>query len=153
MRPVAAGYLLSAALFCSVSCSQMDSSSDGQEAAVPFQDVWHRSFCNSRETLVDIVSEYPHETGHFFKPPCVPLWRCTGCCGDETLECTPEETRSIHLQVMRVDPDLGKAQQEVMKFTEHTRCVCKPRKESLRKGRYVLISPFMLCSAMRPKAA
>uniref|UniRef100_A0A8D2JJA1 Platelet-derived growth factor (PDGF) family profile domain-containing protein n=1 Tax=Varanus komodoensis TaxID=61221 RepID=A0A8D2JJA1_VARKO len=66
---------------------------------VPFEEVWSRSYCRARETLVDVLQEFPHEAEHIFKPPCVPLWRCAGCCGDESLECTPTETRTVELQV------------------------------------------------------
>lgn len=48
---------------------------------------------------MDVHSEFPHEVEHIFKPPCVPLWRCSGCCGDESLECVAVETRTIDLEV------------------------------------------------------
>uniref|UniRef100_A0A8D0GVT1 Platelet-derived growth factor (PDGF) family profile domain-containing protein n=1 Tax=Sphenodon punctatus TaxID=8508 RepID=A0A8D0GVT1_SPHPU len=89
---------------------------------VPFEEVWSRSYCRSRETLVDVLSEFPHEAEHVFKPPCVPLRRCAGCCGDESLECVAVETRTV---VVRVSPIQGLSRQEEMRFTEHGRCVCR----------------------------
>uniref|UniRef100_A0A8D0DWL3 Platelet-derived growth factor (PDGF) family profile domain-containing protein n=1 Tax=Salvator merianae TaxID=96440 RepID=A0A8D0DWL3_SALMN len=113
-----------------------DSSSDRLSATVvPFEEVWSRSYCRARETLVDVLSEFPHEAEHIFKPPCVPLWRCAGCCGDESLECIAVETRTIELQVLRVSPILGRTRQEDMKFTEHTRCACRPRRKRLKSER------------------
>ncbi|XP_053122721.1 snake venom vascular endothelial growth factor toxin ICPP-like [Hemicordylus capensis] len=133
----AAGSLLlaAAALFCAFSCSQLASPSDRPAGVVPFEEVWRRSYCRARETLVDVLSEFPHEAEHIFKPPCVPLWRCAGCCGDESLECVAEETRTVDLQVVRVSPILGTTRQEVMTFTEHTRCVCRPRRKRLKSER------------------
>lgn len=49
--------------------------------------------------LVDIVSEYPSEVEHLFSPSCISLQRCTGCCGDETLQCVPVETANVTMQV------------------------------------------------------
>lgn len=49
--------------------------------------------------LVDIVSEYPSEVEHMFSPSCISLQRCTGCCGDETLQCVPVEMANVTMQV------------------------------------------------------
>lgn len=69
---------------------------------MPFQVVWGRSYCRAMEKLVDILSEYPHEMQYMFSPSCVPLLRCTGCCGDEALHCVPVETTNVTMQVGRV---------------------------------------------------
>lgn len=66
---------------------------------VPFQEVWGRSYCRTRERLVDIVTEYPSEVQYLFSPSCVSLKRCTGCCGDERLQCVPVETTNVTMQV------------------------------------------------------
>ncbi|XP_040105555.1 vascular endothelial growth factor A isoform X3 [Oryx dammah] len=64
-----------------------------------FMDVYQRSFCRPIETLVDIFQEYPDEIEFIFKPSCVPLMRCGGCCNDESLECVPTEEFNITMQV------------------------------------------------------
>ncbi|XP_062995777.1 snake venom vascular endothelial growth factor toxin ICPP-like [Elgaria multicarinata webbii] len=135
MPPSAAGYLLAAAAFCGLPRAQPVSSSDQSAGVVPFEEVWRRSYCRARETLVDVLQEFPHEAEHIFKPPCVPVWRCAGCCGDESLECVALETRTVELQVVRVSPILGTTRQEELKFTEHTRCVCRPRRKRLKSER------------------
>ncbi|XP_024076836.2 placenta growth factor-like, partial [Terrapene carolina triunguis] len=91
----------------------------------PFEEVWSRSYCRALETLVDVLGEFPHEAEHVFKPSCVPLRRCAGCCGDEDLECVAVETRPVAMQVVRLSPIQGKSQQEEMRFTEHSRCACR----------------------------
>lgn len=62
-------------------------------------DVYQRSYCRPIETLVDIFQEYPDEIEYIFKPSCVPLMRCGGCCNDEGLECVPTEEFNITMQV------------------------------------------------------
>ena len=66
---------------------------------VKFMDVYQRSFCRPIETLVDIFQEYPDEIEFIFKPSCLPLIRCGGCCNDESLECVPTEEFNITMQV------------------------------------------------------
>lgn len=130
------GCLLAAALLCCVSGIKAASPSDRPAGVVPFQEVWSRSYCRARETLVEVLSEFPREAAeHIFKPPCVPLWRCGGCCGDEALECVPLETRPVELQVVRLSPVLGTTRQEALTFTEHTRCACRPRRKRLKTER------------------
>lgn len=68
---------------------------------MPFQVVWGRSYCRAMEKLVDVLSEYPQETQYMFSPSCVPLLRCTGCCGDEALHCVPVEMTNVTMQVGR----------------------------------------------------
>uniref|UniRef100_A0A8C8SR14 Platelet-derived growth factor (PDGF) family profile domain-containing protein n=1 Tax=Pelusios castaneus TaxID=367368 RepID=A0A8C8SR14_9SAUR len=68
-------------------------------AVIPFEEVWSRSYCRTLETLVDVLGEFPHEAEHVFKPACVLLRRCAGCCGDEDLECVAVETHPVAMQV------------------------------------------------------
>lgn len=73
--------------------------SPSSDAVVKFMDVYRRSYCRPIETLVDIFQEYPDEIEYIFKPSCVPLMRCAGCCNDESLECVPTEEFNITMQV------------------------------------------------------
>ncbi|KFO36195.1 Vascular endothelial growth factor A [Fukomys damarensis] len=100
---------------------------------VKFMDVYKRSYCRPIETLVDIFQEYPDEIEYIFKPSCVPLMRCGGCCNDESLECVPTEEFNITMQIMRIKPHQGQHIGE-MSFLQHSRCECrcdKPRRQNL----------------------
>ncbi|XP_038262734.1 placenta growth factor [Dermochelys coriacea] len=109
-----------------------NSTSEGQ--VLPFQEVWGRSFCRPLEMLVDIVSEYPSEVEHMFSPSCVSLQRCTGCCGDETLQCVPVETANVTMQLLKMKP-AGQVPYVELSFTEHRQCECRPRRDTLKSGR------------------
>ncbi|KAM8946379.1 vascular endothelial growth factor A, long form isoform 2-T2 [Pelodytes ibericus] len=99
---------------------------------VPFLKVFERSICQVRETMVDIYQEYPEEVEYIFKPSCVPLMRCSGCCNDETLECVPSEWYNITMQIMSIKPH--KSQHIIdMSFQQHSRCECRLKKDAISK--------------------
>ncbi|KAM3930725.1 vascular endothelial growth factor A, long form isoform 3-T3 [Leptodactylus fuscus] len=95
---------------------------------VPFMNVYERSMCQVRETLVDIYQEYPDEVEFIFKPSCVPLMRCSGCCSDENLECVPTEWYNVTMQILRMRPHLSQHYIE-KSFHQHSRCECRQKKE------------------------
>uniref|UniRef100_A0A8C2RU80 Vascular endothelial growth factor A n=1 Tax=Capra hircus TaxID=9925 RepID=A0A8C2RU80_CAPHI len=97
-----------------------------------FMDVYQRSFCRPIETLVDIFQEYPDEIEFIFKPSCVPLMRCGGCCNDESLECVPTEESNITMQIMRIKPHQSQHIGE-MSFLQHNKCECRPKKDKARQ--------------------
>ncbi|XP_020640765.1 vascular endothelial growth factor A, long form isoform X1 [Pogona vitticeps] len=95
---------------------------------ISFLDVFDRSACRPLETMVDIFQEYPDEVEYIFKPSCVPLKRCAGCCNDEALECVPTAVRNITMEIMRIKHLQGQ-HISLMSFQEHSRCECRPKKE------------------------
>ncbi|XP_051005325.1 placenta growth factor isoform X2 [Acomys russatus] len=110
-------------------------SSTEVEVVVPFNDVWNRSFCRPIQKLVDIMDEYPDEVAHLFRPSCVLLSRCSGCCGDESLQCVPLKKANITMQVMKISPVVKQHSQVEMTFSQDVLCECrrktkKPRKRS-----------------------
>ncbi|KAM4834887.1 vascular endothelial growth factor A, long form, partial [Thomomys bottae] len=98
---------------------------------VKFMEVYQRSYCRPIETLVDVFQEYPDEIEYIFKPSCVPLMRCGGCCNDEALECVPTEESNITMQIMRIKPHQGQHIGE-MSFLQHSKCECRPKKDRAR---------------------
>lgn len=68
-------------------------------AVLTFREIWNRSFCRPLEQLVDVITEFPNEVEYIFRPSCVSLQRCGGCCGDEGLRCVPVETSTVTMQV------------------------------------------------------
>nr|APB93447.1 vammin-1' [Vipera ammodytes ammodytes] len=121
-----AAYLLAVAILF---CIQGWPSGTVQGQVRPFLEVHERSACQARETLVPILQEYPDEISDIFRPSCVAVLRCSGCCTDESLKCTPVGKHTVDLQIMRVNPRTQSSKMEVMKFTEHTACECRPRRK------------------------
>ncbi|XP_014339271.2 vascular endothelial growth factor A isoform X2 [Latimeria chalumnae] len=94
-------------------------------------DVYNRSFCQPKEMLVSINTEYPEEVEHIFVPSCVPLQRCAGCCTDEQLECVPTKTHIIIMEIMKTR--YLSSEFVHLPFVQHSLCECKPKKD---KGRF-----------------
>ncbi|NXO52853.1 PLGF factor, partial [Aramus guarauna] len=103
-------------------------------AVLTFREIWNRSFCRPLEQLVDVITEFPNEVEYIFRPSCVSLQRCGGCCGDEGLRCVPVETSTVTMQLLKIKPN-GEAPYVEMAFTEHKRCECRPRQDLMRLGR------------------
>ncbi|XP_072356306.1 vascular endothelial growth factor Ab isoform X3 [Scyliorhinus torazame] len=95
---------------------------------IKFMEVWNKSYCRPIETLVDILQEHPTEVEHIFKPSCVLLMRCGGCCSDEGLECVPTEVHDVAMEVMKIKPHQGDHITQ-MNFVQHSKCICRPKKE------------------------
>ncbi|XP_064368369.1 placenta growth factor isoform X3 [Dromaius novaehollandiae] len=102
----------------------------GSEAPVTFREIWNRSFCRPLEQLVDVITEFPNEVEYIFRPSCISLQRCGGCCGDEGLRCVPVEMSTVTMQLLKIKPS-GEAPYVEMAFTQHKRCECRSMVEIL----------------------
>ncbi|XP_008311403.2 vascular endothelial growth factor A-like isoform X1 [Cynoglossus semilaevis] len=116
---------------------------EGGDKVLEFYEVWTKSMCRPVEQFVDIEQELPGLAGHFFLPACVLLWRCSGCCGDEGLECSPLKERNVTLQVKRIVP-LISSQLTELTFVEHESCECRirPTQKSERNTESVMKKPW-----------
>ncbi|XP_042296491.1 vascular endothelial growth factor B isoform X2 [Sceloporus undulatus] len=100
------------------------------EEVVRFLDVYNRSSCQPKETMVSVMSEHPYMVNHIVMPSCVALKRCAGCCADESLECMPTQTRELVMEVMlTLFPHFHLNQ---LTFLEHTQCTCRSKKTFYR---------------------
>ncbi|XP_074766078.1 placenta growth factor isoform X4 [Athene noctua] len=79
-----------------------------EPAVLTFRDIWNRSLCRPLEQLVDVITEFPNEVEYIFRPSCVSLRRCGGCCGDEGLRCVPVETNTVTMQAPAGPDEAGK---------------------------------------------
>ncbi|KAK9391167.1 vascular endothelial growth factor B [Crotalus adamanteus] len=92
---------------------------------IRFLEVYNRSVCQPKETMVSVTAEHPSLGSHIMIPSCVALSRCTGCCSDDSLNCVPRRSREVILEVMA--SLFASRYITQLTFEEHLECMCRPK--------------------------
>uniref|UniRef100_A0A3Q2QK34 Vascular endothelial growth factor D n=1 Tax=Fundulus heteroclitus TaxID=8078 RepID=A0A3Q2QK34_FUNHE len=85
---------------------------------------WQRTQCMPRETCVDVAKELGTDPSVFFKPPCVSVHRCGGCCNQEGITCRNTSTVYVNKTVLSVIPFKFVPEPVLIKVANHTACRC-----------------------------
>ncbi|XP_036952230.1 vascular endothelial growth factor D [Acanthopagrus latus] len=85
---------------------------------------WQRTQCMPRETCVDVAKELGTDPSMFFKPPCVSVHRCSGCCNQEGVTCKNTTTVYVNKTVLSVIPFKFVPEPVLIKVANHTECRC-----------------------------
>ncbi|XP_072277581.1 snake venom vascular endothelial growth factor toxin ICPP-like isoform X4 [Pyxicephalus adspersus] len=99
-----------------------------------WSDIYNRSKCQPRWVLLNLLHEFPQFSEFLFKPACVSVQRCAGCCLDEAQSCYPLQSQIVKMEVQRTKS----FQEEYTNISviQHTDCECRqhplPRPPPLR---------------------
>ncbi|XP_028566508.2 vascular endothelial growth factor B [Podarcis muralis] len=94
---------------------------------VRFLEVFSRSACQAKETMVSLDKEYPDLViSHLIVPSCVALKRCVGCCADESAQCMPSRTYTVTMEVLLLSK-FQRSHLQQLTFEEHATCECRPK--------------------------
>ncbi|XP_044286171.1 vascular endothelial growth factor D, partial [Varanus komodoensis] len=86
---------------------------------------WQRTQCVPRETCVEVAKELGSSTKTFFKPPCVNVYRCGGCCNEESLSCVNTSTSYVSKMLFEISLPLMNVPDPIqVKIANHTDCKC-----------------------------
>ncbi|XP_039650122.1 vascular endothelial growth factor D isoform X2 [Perca fluviatilis] len=85
---------------------------------------WQRTQCMPRETCIDVAKELGTDPSMFFKPPCVSVHRCSGCCNQEGVTCRNTTTVYVNKTVLSVIPFNFVPEPVLIKVANHTECRC-----------------------------
>ncbi|XP_016345331.1 vascular endothelial growth factor D isoform X1 [Sinocyclocheilus anshuiensis] len=90
-------------------------------------DEWQKTQCMPRETCVDVAKELGTNTAVFFKPPCVSVFRCGGCCNKEGVTCRNTSVTYVNKTILSVSLAQYKTGPEpvLVKIANHTECMCQ----------------------------
>ncbi|RMC13992.1 hypothetical protein DUI87_09076 [Hirundo rustica rustica] len=95
---------------------------------------WRKTQCMPREVCVDVGKEFGATTNTFFKPPCVSIYRCGGCCNSEGLQCMNISTNYISKTLFEITVPLSHGPKPVtVSFANHTSCRCMSKLDVYRQ--------------------
>ncbi|KAM8975707.1 vascular endothelial growth factor D [Pelodytes ibericus] len=86
---------------------------------------WQKTQCMPRETCVDVGKDLGTVTSTFYKPPCVSVYRCGGCCNEEGASCVNTSTSYITKTLFEISVPLTQAPEPInVRIANHTSCKC-----------------------------
>ncbi|XP_038841217.1 vascular endothelial growth factor D [Salvelinus namaycush] len=111
-------------------------------------DEWQKTQCMPRETCVDVAKELGTTTSMFFKPPCVSVFRCNGCCNKEGVSCRNTSTAYVNKTLLSVIPFKYGPEPVLIKVANHTECKCM-EPPLIRRQAHIRSHRRSGCSPMR----
>ncbi|CAL8329202.1 unnamed protein product [Lota lota] len=86
---------------------------------------WSKTKCMPREVCVDVGRELGTPTNVFYKPPCVSVYRCGGCCESEDKQCRNISTGFLSKTLFEITvPYTHNTKPVTISVANHTRCSC-----------------------------
>ncbi|XP_030644040.1 vascular endothelial growth factor C isoform X2 [Chanos chanos] len=95
---------------------------------------WRKTQCMPREVCLDVGKEFGAATNTFYKPPCVSVYRCAGCCNSEEYQCMNISTSYISKTLFEITVPITQGTKPVtISFANHTMCRCLSKLDVYRQ--------------------
>ncbi|KAK2852244.1 hypothetical protein Q7C36_007445 [Tachysurus vachellii] len=100
---------------------------------------WRKTLCVPREVCLDVGKEFGAATNTFYKPPCVSVYRCGGCCNSEELQCMNISTSFISKTLFEITVPVKQPPKPVtISFANHTSCSCLSKLDVYRQKHSII---------------
>ncbi|KAG7461809.1 hypothetical protein MATL_G00195030 [Megalops atlanticus] len=108
---------------------------------------WRKTLCMPRQVCVDVGREFGAATNVFYKPPCVSVYRCGGCCNREELQCKNISTSYISKTLFEITVPVTKGTKPVtINFANHTSCRCLSKEDVQRQMHSIIRRSLADCN-------
>nr|XP_020464669.1 vascular endothelial growth factor C-like isoform X2 [Monopterus albus] len=95
------------------------------DALKSIESEWRKTQCVPREVCVDVGREFGAPTNIFYKPPCVSVYRCGGCCHSEDKQCRNISTGYLSKTLFEITVPVTQGTKPVtISVANHTQCSC-----------------------------
>ncbi|XP_062334627.1 vascular endothelial growth factor C [Osmerus eperlanus] len=95
---------------------------------------WRQILCMPREACLDVAREFGAPTNTFYKPPCVSVYRCGGCCNSEDRQCMNISTSYISKTLFEITvPMTQNIKPVTISVANHTQCRCLSKLDVYRQ--------------------
>uniref|UniRef100_A0A8C7YV14 Vascular endothelial growth factor c n=1 Tax=Oryzias sinensis TaxID=183150 RepID=A0A8C7YV14_9TELE len=103
---------------------------------------WRKTQCMPREVCVDVGREFGAPTNVFYKPPCVSVYRCGGCCHSEDKQCRNISTGYLSKTLFEITVPITQGTKPVtISVANHTQCSCLSKLD-IYKQVHIFVFPF-----------
>ncbi|KAG7458636.1 hypothetical protein MATL_G00222620 [Megalops atlanticus] len=108
---------------------------------------WRKTLCMPREVCLDVGREFGAATNVFYKPPCVSVYRCGGCCNSEELQCRNISTSYISKTLFEITIPITQGTKPVtVSFANHTLCRCLSKLDVYRQVHSIIRRALPECN-------
>uniref|UniRef100_A0A9R1SQ85 Vascular endothelial growth factor C n=2 Tax=Cyprinus carpio TaxID=7962 RepID=A0A9R1SQ85_CYPCA len=103
------------------------------------QTEWRNTLCMPRQVCLDVGKEFGAATNTFYKPPCVSVYRCGGCCNSEEQVCKNMSTSYVSKTLFEITVPMKYGPKPVtISFANHTSCSCLSKQDLYRQQHSII---------------
>ncbi|XP_072113783.1 vascular endothelial growth factor C isoform X1 [Mobula birostris] len=95
---------------------------------------WKKTQCMPREVSLDVGKEFGSATNTIFKPSCVSVYRCGGCCNSEGITCMNTSTSYVSKTLFEITVPISQVPKPItISVANHTACRCMSKLDFFRQ--------------------